>query len=1847
MPSIKIYPPAQLPDKDISETQFNIWREELEVYLSQETIYAIFLPDGPYNNWLSAETNPLRVIELVEADQSTAQDRAARAAENNATLAKIQKDLRTVLSLVGKCVSQGHYTSVTRHSTSLQWIYDTLRADYDIQQKGIHFFNILDVKYSHENMTPIAFYNQYRTIVVNNLGKQNDTIKYKNDFVLTEDEKMTPMLEDIILLNVIHEIDPRLPAFIKTHYNHKMKQDDRLMDFKSDIMVNITNFLEQLDVNDQNSIKELPAFGAFKQGFNKPRNFKATRKPPNKKTLYCRLCFKSDLPREIYSSHNIGDPKCSEMSHQDRARLIQSLKMSNIKEEPACDDEDELAEMFGYCNNEETVTETEEEVTNVHDTLHSSSNFSRTTETRCSYICPVSSQILTVYQDSSNKLPLHLDLDSGATLNYCVESEVLKRGFKIHPNGQMSRLGDGVTKLKGIGEIHETFFRNNWKVQFSAIVCKTLTSPFIGGTPFLKQNGIDQDFVKNVIHVHNKQVTVQPTDPVALLPSAPLLCTAATPKVKPIKNVENSLIDLSPKVLLPGQSVDIPIKSEDGTIVSVEQWEHNNDQSWPEPHLSLITNGKLCIGNSTNNPILLGKDVKKVRIRSTHNPVTSENSYYEFIPSFNSISQDYVDQIKCENISEEAQAIIDKAHIKHSAVFNKDLTHGYNGFYGKHQCHLNWATTERPPASKVHVPSYDHDLKGLQQELMDDLTNQGVLLIPQDHGINVQSVCPSFIQRKQRAKDKSKQSLTKDDVRLLINFGPVNDKIKPVPTHVTKTNDVLIMMGRWKYIIIFDLFNGYFQNHMAKEAIPWLGVQTPYGGLRVIARSGQGLMGMAEEFDELLAKVLKQELQDGICAKIVDDVVVGGKTPVEAAINYVRVLSKLSNANLKITPEKTHIFPKTADMLGWVWKEGGHLEASPHRKFAILNTKSEDIKNVQDMRSWVGLFKTLHIVTPNISSILSPFELATAGKESKEYFQWTHQLESQFREAKKAIDKLVTLHLPSPDDQLVLETDASKGGGKTALPAGIGHILYAIKDNKKLPVRVHSAKLPDKCRKWSPCEIEALGFAVGIDKEYDIIRESKLPLIICPDSKPVHEAVKMINEGKFSSSARMSSFLTNCNRTRIVSKHVSGKAKLNPIADFQSRNPSECNAEFCSIHKFINEAVDSPVDEGAKNCRICHDDKHFSNREAWLNAQNSNQACVIAKQLLASGKPPPKAIGKNTGEYWNDVRQYCRDATIAKDGLLVVKSKPDVLSGNVVRERIVIPKPLIPALLYHIHNHDANHPVRSQQKSFFQRQFYAITLDKHLDLLYKNCYKCSVVIKLPKEIILNETKTDVNSPQTHFHADVIKRSSQNILTIRDRFSSYQEAMFVDSEKATDLKNGLIAITSSIRRPAEIYISVDNSPGFKTLLSNNDDELKSLKIKIMKTEELNKNANSVIDKGCQELEEEIKRLEPEGKKINLSTLKLAILNLNSKLRRRGNISAFEIHSSRDQNTGHNLNLDDETLRTNQLVKRKDQRTIDKVAVPVEVGDTVRLKNNHDKHKAGEIFLVTGEQDNNKVGLQKLLHPLATGKAKIMGKVYTSNSKHLTTIHKPEHPSQDLYDEDQFEVESVKINKPLSVWNPVNQLFFTESDDDSDDTQEPRPLVQQQPRHQVALSDEELQWDSSPEQIALQAHHDESSDNQELNNVLLPRQLFPNNSQSNPSSLSTVETSDEDVFYNDDFATPPTEPKLKRNERLRLNVKFPKQRNEPMSEPRITRNMLHSGRYTSLSAPTSPSEVRLNEVQNLDNVLQPRNPILPAAVELNQNVQFVGQALRNEETRRSNRIQSKGRTDYKKLHKYGRT
>ena len=81
-------------------------------------------------------------------------------------------------------------------------------------------------------------------------------------------------------------------------------------------------------------------------------------------------------------------------------------------------------------------------------------------------------------------------------------------------------------------------------------------------------------------------------------------------------------------------------------------------------------------------------------------------------------------------------------------------------------------------------------------------------------------------------------------------------------------------------------------------------------------------------------------------------------TQEEAAATYFKILNKFKLANIKVAASKTFVFPQQVDILGWVWRQGGRLEPSPHRRNALVNTNQESIKKVRDMRSWVGLYKT-------------------------------------------------------------------------------------------------------------------------------------------------------------------------------------------------------------------------------------------------------------------------------------------------------------------------------------------------------------------------------------------------------------------------------------------------------------------------------------------------------------------------------------------------------------------------------------------------------------------------------------------------------------------------------------------------------------------------------------------------------------------------------------------------------------------------------------------------------------------------------------------------------------------------
>ena len=57
-----------------------------------------------------------------------------------------------------------------------------------------------------------------------------------------------------------------------------------------------------------------------------------------------------------------------------------------------------------------------------------------------------------------------------------------------------------------------------------------------------------------------------------------------------------------------------------------------------------------------------------------------------------------------------------------------------------------------------------------------------------------------------------------------------------------------------------------------------MAVETPFRGIRVLTRSGQGLLNQEIEMNKLLAKVLEQEITEGNVKIQADDGQAGGKT---------------------------------------------------------------------------------------------------------------------------------------------------------------------------------------------------------------------------------------------------------------------------------------------------------------------------------------------------------------------------------------------------------------------------------------------------------------------------------------------------------------------------------------------------------------------------------------------------------------------------------------------------------------------------------------------------------------------------------------------------------------------------------------------------------------------------------------------------------------------------------------------------------------------------------------------------------------------------------------------------------
>ena len=686
--------------------------------------------------------------------------------------------------------------------------------------------------------------------------------------------------------------------------------------------------------------------------------------------------------------------------------------------------------------------------------------------------------------------------------------------------------------LRSVGRISISLSNADDSWLFDALVCTDIGDVVIAGNPFLAQ-GINPITYKNITEIVSSDGTIRtiPWRPVKSLPAKPMISLLRIPQKVTVYPDEFLDIPVSPEMvrfesseilLLPRMqskakmlNISLPTKPvlTDGSSEShPETWSSYEFVPFPPPQFSHIVGGKIRILNPSPLPITVNKNdqIADIRLVTDQDPIQFDQSLYPKPKPSIGVSE--VAKICCDpdnQLTKTEQDLFTEINHRYSSIFSSKLGR-YNGSLGNLNARiiLNNDAID-PPSFPCKKIIQTEKLEDMKQDIMDQMEADGILVRPEDVGVTLTHVHPSFL------VPKMDDGVPTGEYRLVTNLQSLSPYIKPTRIPLPTIDDAFRQLGKWKFIIHLDLRSWHWQIPMQKSSMRYLGTSTPYGGDRVYAVQPQGYLNATENSDRVIQKVLEPALRQKKCIRMADNMIVGGSTVSEAAENYQLILKLCGGAGLTFKASKIVICPKRVNILGKVWNNG-YLYPSEHLQSTLA--KVPPPVTVKQMRSFLGGCKQMKDNITNYSELFRPLEKVTGGRKSGERIVWNDSLRAAFESVQKATKSPDILALAKPGEKLFIFPDWSdenqSGGGP----------LYVKRDGKWKKVRNFSQRLRT-AKRWSPCEGEAWMIRVAVENHSPWICQSGVPCEVGTDNNACVLSFQRLRRGQFSRSVRVAFLL--------------------------------------------------------------------------------------------------------------------------------------------------------------------------------------------------------------------------------------------------------------------------------------------------------------------------------------------------------------------------------------------------------------------------------------------------------------------------------------------------------------------------------------------------------------------------------------------------------------------------------------------------------------------------------------------------------------------------------------------------
>ena len=1460
-------------------------------------------------------------------------------------------------------------------------------------------------------------------------------------------ENMTIALMNFVAMDWLVKINPQLIQIVKTEYSRELRENVQLVQLVPRIAINIDAMLARHDmvsnvnklciteetVDKVNAVRHNPKY------FNR----KMTNKPLKKKP-FCPEC--QSLAKKLRLDVNFHHFPVDCPRPRPDVHLLQTedIKLEENSEVES-DFEGKIIEYNPYITLDINQTKSEDYTSlntqpMLPDNVLSSDNFNEINYNDLYTKVLRIEQKQSVRKECSPQLRTKIGcviadsiIDEGSELNCICSSIAAKCNIQFNPV-QIKAMAAGSNSMKLLGVVPHDVELLVYEVKVpikivlrNAVIVKNLGPNVLIGEPAKMDNNIRTLPKEKLIKLQNIYgETVQ----------LPYRSHSGSPQLNYQAFAVRKNI-----ILYPGDEMHIPIQpSMQCDAVNVTPRKQFN---LCQPFIANAKKGYANIKNSSENIVMIPKHSHVADLRTCTRVETklppegggsvnriydiSRNDLSHFIHPLESLPTDenHLNEISLD--PDDQMPVTWKNEFKSLCHSFRDIITPipgrYNGAFGQVSTDINFTST--PPSTlKTYLPKYSHEMMQTLGKKMDVLESWGVLRKPEDLGIIPEFVMPSMLTPKPE----------ENQFRLVTDFTSLNKYIKKLPTVSPSIQDAKQKIAKFKYHVFLDLSNYYYQGGIKIEDSQYLATVHPFKGLMVYTVEPQGLLNSGEHAYERLARIYGDMCSDERMTRMADGIYVLGNTFKELYDNLYEVFKRAQTANLTFKPSKIIICPRDTILFGWR-KSGTAWIPTQHTTLPLVNATCP--LTVKQLRSWIGAYKQLSACIKNYAIPLTRLEKLTGSdKSSSTRIEWTEELRKDFETAKQMINKLECVHTPTPDDVLNTYSDYSEEhkavGGKLI-------IIRQVEGKKtKLNGGFFSARLNGFQTKWLPCEGESLACKLVLDHFRNYIRENKNVVHHFTDSLPCVHAFKRARMGAFSTSARISTFLTTLNSLNVEIHHKAGKDIQ--LVDYISRHPNSCSDIKCQICKFVNEQVKIGDNTAKLNSIQIQDvlsgklNTPFLQRKSWLNAQQDDKTHTTLRKLIETSQAPDKKKTKSENTKLKLLFNLYKEGRLKlhNDGLITV----NYLDPNGDQyQAISVPSVLFPGLIHALHL-KMSHPSKLQLTKLVSRHFYMPGYQRVIEEVSNSCETCTAVKKLPKEL-LSESTGKIDGFATNFSADVIERHGQQILIVREKLSSFTMTKFITDQKAETIKTALITLILDLIPSSGTTVQVDCATSWAALENQSkqiDSNLQRLNIKIELGRHHNKNKNPVSDNACKEFHKEILRVKPDGTALTDTERAIITSNMNRRIRESG-LSSREICFQRDLITNELKQVNDKDIAENIITRRerRHKKPNQTTQENIRIGHNVFLKNDISKLRSRELYLVVDiftEQGETWATIQKR-------NSQFRAKKYSVKTSELLLL-----PGQQFYENEDNDEDEDNANLDSEDSNSTGDRRNTQGTDDEE-------------------------------------------------------------------------------------------------------------------------------------------------------------------------------------------------------------